>query len=63
MIFLLEVKLVGSDWIPRRVLDEGEIHKALDNLVLDQRYFDWRVRRISAKEVEWINAKIAVHWS
>lgn len=62
MVLLLEVKLVGSGWLPRRILDESDIHKALHNLVLDQSYLDWRVRRIKKEDVKWVNAKIAIQW-
>jgi hypothetical protein len=62
MILLLEVKLIGSGWLPRRILDEDDIRKALDNLVLDQNYYDWRVRKIHRDDVVAINAQIATQW-
>jgi hypothetical protein len=57
-IYLLEVRYIGSDWIPSKILDEGELHKALDNLYLPQGINNWRVKRIEKADVVRINATI-----
>lgn len=63
MILLLEVKLIGTGWLPRRILDEDNIRQALDNLVIDKRFDDWRIRQILEDDVIWINAQILMKWT
>lgn len=58
MIYLLEVQYIGSDWIPRKILDEEELHKAIDNLDLPQGIDNWRIKRIEKSDVVRINATI-----
>ena len=63
MALLLEVKLIGSEWIPREVLEDTDIHEALRNINISKKYIDWRVKRISEEDIPKINALIIVHWS
>ena len=63
MIYLLEVKLIGTGWLPKRILDEGDIHQALDNLIIDRKFQDWRVRKIEREDISEINAQILMKWS
>lgn len=63
MIYLLEVKKIGSSWLPRRILEEENLRTALDHLIVDKQFVDWRVRRIDKKDVPKINAQITVQWS
>lgn len=58
MIYLLEVRYIGSDWIPRKILDEGELHQAIDNLDLPRGIDNWRIKRIEKSDVVRINATI-----
>ena len=58
MIYLLEVRYIGSDWIPWKILDESDLHKALDNLSLPQGIDSWRIKRIEKADVVRINATI-----
>ena len=63
MIYLLEIRLIGGPWVPRRILDEPDIHQALDNLYLEPYFFDWRVKRINRDAVVRTNALITLQWS
>jgi hypothetical protein len=63
MALLLEVKLIGSGWLPKQILDETDIRKACDNLVIESRFSDWRIRRIKKEDIVKVNAEIALQWS
>lgn len=63
MALLLEVKLIGSEWLPRRILDETDIRQALNNLFVEKKFIDWRIRRIKKEDIVSINAQIALQWS
>lgn len=63
MALLLEVKLIGSNWLPRQILDETDIRKALNTVYIEKKFIDWRIRRIKKEDIVSINAQIALQWS
>lgn len=59
MIYLLEIKpSFGSGWKPKRILEEENIHLAIDNLQVRGIWYDWRIKRIQPNDVKWINTYI-----
>ena len=49
--------------VVRDLIDEPDIHQALDNLYLEPYFFDWRVKRINRDAVVRTNALITLQWS